>query len=101
MRENYLGATKLNKTSSYLVRSNNRRDPKAEIVWNPRVKVVTGLHYVKKIKIYTTHEFIEFRESTSSKQHLKKCCYLKTVTVQGKGIEEDKTKVFFLRGDWF
>jgi hypothetical protein len=48
MRENSLGATKLNKISSYLMGSNNRRDPESEIVWNPRIKVVTGLHYVKK-----------------------------------------------------
>jgi hypothetical protein len=54
MRENSLGATKLNKTSSYLVRSNNRRDPEAEIVWNPRVKVVTGLHYVTNVKLQNT-----------------------------------------------
>jgi hypothetical protein len=50
-RANYsILTSKAKETSSYLMGSNNRRDPESEIVWNPRVKVVTGLHCVMNKK---------------------------------------------------
>ncbi len=109
MQENYLGTTTLNKTSSYLVRSNNRRDPEAEIVRNPRVKVVTGLHCVmnkKHRKRYTNLLNLGTISAVNNIKNINKTFNLCPLQIgmwredsdsKTKKIEEGKTKVVFYR----